>query len=817
MRKLIAALMSLMLLVAVAPQARASDFSFLAPPASQPLYINLISTDGTPLADAEVQLLTPGMPGITTVRTNQQGQATLDLPAGFSFWLRIWANGHALIERPYVPASDGQVLTLTASPYTAFLTGILRDQRGMPVPQAQLSLFRDGYGLEATAMTNDLGIYTLDSVRADGEYTLQVHATGFRPVSQALGALDPARRNQVDLTLTPADGQVTGEVVTGAANRPVGGVRVELLLSGWGPVASTTTDGTGYFALSAPPLENGAYQLRLSRYDYETATTASFTMADGGWYDYSGENRLTLNRLYAEISGKLFGNNADTLSEVEVHLQRQGLGTVEVAKTDEDGRFTFKEVPSGAYRVRSFPKGSLTHADTGWLEVTGGQTITANIVAKSPDTYTYGSANLSGTVKNHLDEPVEGAEVKIYHGSQTWTEKTDEEGRYDASLEANIPESVADDPGTGYHVSVSVDGYLANDQPESEEAASSLVDIRSDVDNQANFVLQPEYAAVAGRVVDSQGRFLAGVKVGLMQEGRSKVAEAVSDETGRYRFEKLPIAKQSRYLPVVLDDGYVNGAVGPNGAPFEPAALSAASPVSLTLVGHPNMTTFLGLVQAGDNRPADGAVVTVLRPADSREYVGEVEADGSYQIKLPATPGEQYLVRARSQDSTTATTAEVVQPGTNYGVQANLTTHVAASITGRVVGPDGLPVAAARVMLYAEGSSVVDFMAFTDASGRYRFEGLIPGRRYAVVASDGWVERSALAPGEPVVTPLIGLPSGETVWADIQLQTLPAMTVPVPDVTVPGATVPDLAAPGVIVPDILAPAVSEPSPTVTAP
>lgn len=779
MRKLIAALMSLALLAALAPRAQASDFSFLAPPAAQPLYINLISTDGSPVADAEVQLLSPGTPGMTTVRTDEQGQATLALPGGFSFWLRVWAEGYALIERSYVPASDGQALTLTASPYTALLTGIVRDERGMPVGQAQISLFRAGYGLEATAVTNDRGIYTLNALRADGEYNLQAQARGYRPVSLALNALEPARRNQVDLTLTPASGRVTGEVVTGAANRPVGGVRVELLLDGWGPVASTTTDGTGYFALSAPPVENGVYQLRLSRYDYETVTTASFAMTEGGWYDYSGENRLTLNKLYAEITGKLFGNNAEALSEVEVQLQRQGLGTVEVARTDKDGRFTFKQVPSGAYRVRAIPSGGLTHADTGWLEVAGGSTITANIVATTPDTYSYGSATLSGTVKNHLDEPIAGAEVKVYRGSQTWTETTDDEGRYDFSLQANIPNSLDDDPGTGYHVTVTAAGYLSSDQPGAEEeAAPSLVDLRSNTDNQANFVLQPEYAAIAGRVVDSQGRFLSGVKVGLLQEGRTRAVEAVTDETGRYRFEKLPIAKQSRYLPVIIDEAYVNGAVGPSGAPFEPAALSAASPTSLTLVAHPNQTTFLGLVQAGDDRPAEGAVVTVVRSVDGEKFTGEVAPDGSYQITLPAAPGEQYLVRAQSESSSVAASAEVLQPGTNYGVQANLTTHVAANITGRIVGLDGKPVGGAKVMLYEEGNKTVSRIAFTNLAGQYRFGNLVPGKRYAVIASDGGTQRSALEPGEPIITPLIALPSGETVWADIQLQAVPAVTAP---------------------------------------
>ena len=770
MRKPIALLLSLMLLLVSAPAALAADLSFLEPASSPPLRVTVVGSDGTPLPDAEVQVLTPGQPGITAVRTDQRGQATITLPSGHTFWLRAWAEGRALVERAYVPASDGYAITLTAEPFTAVITGIVRDQRGLPVPQATVQLFRDGYGLEATARTNELGVYRLTTARAGGDYTLQAYADGHRPVSQEIGSLDPQRINQVDITLTTALGRITGEVVSGANGTPVSDATVELLLAGWGPVASVRTDRSGYFSLAAPPVEGEVYQLRLSRYDHETVTTAAFALEDGGWLDFSGEDRLVLNKLYAEVAGRVFDGNAEPLKNIEVHLQRAGLGTVQVARTDEEGRFTFKEVTGGTYRVRAFPGGTLVRADSGWIEVAGGERVVANVVATSPDTYGYGLAILSGTVKNHLGEPVADAIVRINRGSQNWTARTDEEGRYDVSLQANVPDRPGDEPGTGYHVSVQVEGYLYTDQPVREgENPPSLVDVRKGTNNVANFVLQPERAILAGRVVDDLGQPLAGVKVTLREEGRSKVAEAVTDGSGRYQFANLPVARQSRYLPVISDTAYVNGAVAPDGTPWEPQPLNPAGPNHLVLVARPSSTRFLGIVQAGDDRPAAGAQVTVLRSSDGEQFTGVVGADGSYQILVPAMPGEAYLVRAEAEKSAVAAAAGVFRPDTDLGVQANLTTHVAAEIVGRVVDSSGKPLSGVTVQLYAEGSAAHIRTTATNNDGIYRFSNLVPGRRYAPIATDPRAGRSATAPGEVVITPLVSLPSGETVWTDIRL------------------------------------------------
>lgn len=773
MRKFAAACLSLVLLGSTVPKAYADQWSFLTETVQQTVSIKVINTSGSPVKDAEVQVLSPGLSGMARALTDEQGEASISLPSGFAFWVRVWADGYALVERSYVPASDGPTLTLVATPYSAFLTGIIRDHRGLPVSGAQVSLFRAGYGLEESTATNAMGIYTFETVRADGEYVLQVEASGFRPVSQAVSSLNATRRTQFDVTLTPADGRVTGEVLSSDRLRPVQGAQVELLLRGWGRVAESTTDSQGYFDLTAPPLEEAFYQLRVICEDYETYTTAPFTLSDGEWIDFSGADWIALDPLYAEVTGKVFDDKGEPLADVEVHLQRQGLGTVDTDTTDDDGQFSFAKVPAGVYRVRALPDtDDLNHDASEWVEVTGGQAVTINVVTAPPEPLPdklKAEANLAITVKDHLGKPVRNASVTISWGKEVWEGETDSEGRFDQVLPVNYSTLDGVDSGSGYHVLVEKDGYLPSDQPVGIEPAPSLIDVRRNVDNQARFVLQPEHVSLVGRVVDDQGRPVEGVEVGLLQEGHGQIERTRTDRSGRYEFDHLPLASQGRYLPVIVDPAYVPGAVNPSGTPVEPTVLDASSPRSITLVARPSETTFLGLVQSGDDRPAADATVTVLNPATGAAFSNDTGEDGSYLITLPAAPGAQYLVRAEAPGTAMAAALDVISPGTQFGVLANLTTHASASITGRVLGPDGVPLAGATVLLYAEGSSVPVQFTSTDAAGQYRFDDLVPGRRYAPVAFDGRQELTSLAPGEQVISPLVALSAGETVWADLYL------------------------------------------------
>jgi|GEM_PF-2097843 len=779
MRKRLIALLGLLLALSLTASTAGAN-PLLAPTLPRTLAINLITDDGLPVPNAEIHLLTPGTTGITVARTDSAGQAKLSLPDGFSFWLRIWSAGNALIERAYVPATDGPTLTLTASAYTTTLSGIIRDDRGMPVTGATVKLYQTGLGLEATTVTDAMGSYRFGNARAGSNHVIQVEAKGYQPISQAVAALTADQLNQLDLDLTHAGGSVTGEVLDTRTLRPLGSVTVELILSGWGVVATTQSDTTGFFALQAPPSGDGTYQIRLSRPYFETTTSAQFSMPAGGWVDFSGANRFSVNRLYAKITGKVFDSANQPMSAVEVQLQRLDLGTVEVGKTDSRGTYTFENLAAGTYRVRAMPTGSQIRADGGWLNISGGQEVQSDITIDAVEAKTYGSERLTGKVENHLGDPVAKATVTISRGQDTYTAATDDRGSYDIEVPANVPlprNADDNDPGTGYHVIVTAPGYLPNDQPVSTDGQPpSLISVQADADNRADFILRPQHATISGRVMNVYGQPVSGARVVLLQEGLSVKPETTTDSYGRYQFEKLPVGKQGRYAVAVEDSRHVNGAISPNGTIYDPAALDPANPLVLTLVAHPSTTLIQGIVQAGTERADSKAQVVVVDTSNGETFEGTVNESGYYQIRLPASPGAQYLVRVKSGKNAENTAQDPVNPGTNYGAQVNLTTHAASTITGQVLAADGQPLPGAEVFLYAEGAVGAQVTARTDSTGRYRFENLTPGRRYAVLAANGPLGLSGLAPGEAVITPLVALPSAEVIWADIQTSALPSVT-----------------------------------------
>lgn len=767
MRRMYAFLVSLVLTLALVTEATASP---LSPYPTRTVLVTVIGTNGQPLQGAAVQLLTPGSAAFSITRTNASGRAPVDLPDGFSFWLRVWADGYSLVERPYVPSTDGPVVTLQASAYTASLTGLVTDDRGLPVPNAKVSIWLSGEGLQASAISNAQGRYQVEGLRTGAGYYLQVEARGFQPSVQTDLTLTPGALAQADVGLTAAAGTVTGEVINSRTGRPAPGVRAELLLNGWGVIQTATTDGYGYFRFDAPPWAEDAYQVRLSGSEFETFTTAAFAVAPASWADFTGGNRLSLNPLYAELSGSVLRDNGDPLAKVPVELQRSDLGTVEIGVTDADGYYLFEQIPAGTYRVRAVPD-YQEHGASAWVTLSGGDRATADVSANSPDTTSFGQSAIVGTVRDHLGDPVAGAAISARRGSEEYKASTDSRGRYRLSVPANVEdEPIEPETSSGYRVAVVKDGFLSTDLFGTADGAPApaFVNVRARATNRADFTLQPAQAELAGRVLDSRGRPVDGVEVLLVQEGGGTVASVTTSGTGVYRFGQLPVGKQARYLPVVAGGTYLEGAIAPNGTPIAPTRPTPGGVTTHTLAVRPATGLVQGVVRAGDNQAAAAAPITVVRPADGKTFTGTTADDGSYSISVPAGPGDAYFVRVSQAQAKSGAVPEAVALGTQHAVVANAAVVPHASLRGRVYQPDGQPAPGVEVTLWVEGTNKAVQFVRTDADGYYRFSDLAPGRRYSVIMDTDAINIwSSLAPGEAIITPLSSPGAGETLWADL--------------------------------------------------
>ncbi|MDF2627000.1 MAG: putative rane efflux protein [Symbiobacteriaceae bacterium] len=770
MRKWMALFLSLALVLSLTAGAAAAP-TLTLPGKTRSVVVSVVGEHGQPLTKVAVQIMTPGAARFQIAHTNEKGEAQMTLADGFSYWVRAWPKGYAVVERPYVPATDGPVITLTATPYNATLTGIVTDELGRPVPGVKVSVWLANLGRQAEALTAEDGTYEIEGLMARDGYTIHAEVKGFQPFVQGDIALVAGARTQVDASLTPSSGPVTGEVINSRNNQPAAGVKVELLLNGWGVVERTTTDSFGYFYFAAPPWTDDAYQIRLSADGYETFTSAAFAVTAGAWTNFSGANRISLNPLYAELSGSVLGPGGQALTNTRVELQRTGMGTIETGLTDANGFYLFAKLPAGTYRVRAVPNGNQEHGASDWVTLEGGDRAGADVAANEADTTSYGATAITGTVLDHLGDPVSGVTVTATRGTQTVTATTDAQGRYRLPVEANI-EDTLDDPedSSGYRVAATKDGYIPTDLYGTADGAAppALMTVRFKATNRADFTLQPAAAQVVGRVLNDRGLPLAGVSVSLLPEGGGTVRRITTDKSGRYLFENLPVAKQARYLPIVTDDRYFESAMTPDGGLVAPATLPPGGVLTQSLTVRPKVATIRGEVKAGTDKPAANATLTLVSPADGLTWTAKTNARGIYTLSVPAVPGRQYLLRTASTGTTEGTVATAIDPGAEYGLVANAAVVPTASLVGRVYLPDGQPAPNTQVALWMEGEGITTTQVVTDALGNYRFDNLIPGRSYSVAVWWGVNTWSTLAPGEAIITPLLSPGPGNTIRADLQ-------------------------------------------------
>ncbi len=159
----------------------------------------------------------------------------------------------------------------------------------------------------------------------------------------------------------------------------------------------------------------------------------------------------------------------------------------------------------------------------------------------------------------------------------------------------------------------------------------------------------------------------------------------------------------------------------------------------------------VGLVVDDEGRPVADARVELVAPGRKRPREASVDEGGAFSFEGVA-PGEA-TVTARAMGFRRA--RQVVHVGAGDEVEARLVLRPREGFGGRVVGPDGEPVARAAVMAWPDGppagagaaGDAPRPAAFTDSQGRF-WLGWVPNERTRV-----WASHPAYAPS-PRESPL---------------------------------------------------------------
>jgi hypothetical protein len=226
-------------------------------------------------------------------------------------------------------------------------------------------------------------------------------------------------------------------------------------------------------------------------------------------------------------------------------------------------------------------------------------------------------------------------------------------------------------------------------------------------------VLEPGLELV-GSVSDLAGRPIVGAAIRAEPVGPSvRIGGARSDPAGGFLIAGLPAGE---YRVVVDAEGYVPELI-------ESVLLEAGvDPERLEVRLSPG-ALLEGLVTDRNGRPLEGATVTATRES-SRVALGgpgpplrdHGDAEGRY--RLEGLPLGASTIAADAQGHRGAVRDVVLEEGAN---RLDFELDGALEISGRVLGPDGLPVAGANVLFLGASTRPLG-RARTDAAGEFRDE-----------------------------------------------------------------------------------------------
>jgi protocatechuate 3,4-dioxygenase beta subunit len=238
--------------------------------------------------------------------------------------------------------------------------------------------------------------------------------------------------------------------------------------------------------------------------------------------------------------------------------------------------------------------------------------------------------------------------------------------------------------------------------------------------------------AIRGRVLDSEGRAIAGARIRLYRRDsrwerlNPVVEESAAAPDGRFQLTTplaaRPVAQSRGLPPYVLVADHPGKAIGWKIIPSRATAFEG----DITLATATQRT--ITVVDA-DRHPVSGATVVAYALGDS----ASPELD--YQDLLRLRPADGPLTAVTGADGR-ATLTQLPRTQTSFvGTKAGfaetyaLREHdvirltPAGTLSGTITGPGGEPLAGIKVVLHPD--FIWEFEnAVTDAAGRYRFDGL---------------------------------------------------------------------------------------------
>ena len=694
--------------------------------------VRIAGADGSPLAGARVRALSswprPSQGWLPADRGGVSGaDGTLRLSHAAGETLRLWilAPGYPAQEHP--AAVDGAVAKLERG-----TPGRLWAARsGKAVPGAVVR--EAGSGL-LLGQTDERGILGFEAPKS-GRWKARVEP---RDARATVFPVENPLHKTVSLAL-PSPLAVQGRVVDQTTGGPVAGAWVWTLDD---PAAFARTDAAGSYRLGG------------------LVPAGTWLLADATgyfWNSFVPGPKASAPTLALVPSGTLAGIVVDESGQPLEGVRIRGLvrGDGEEiehfrASTSAQGRFRVSRLGQGSFELVLSRPGFAAARET--VSLSSGESRADLRFVLRP-----GRA-ATGLLLDEAGDPVAGAEVELVRSVTAAPGDFEEESVAEDRLFRTATGSggrfrIDDLPAGGYELNAHLRGF----RPLAEKGLE--LPREESVQDLGTFVLK-RGAALEGRVRDPSGSPVADAEVWVSQPGDSPrilaAAEAAGPAArtrldGGFRLQGLD-PEQAVGLEICRR-GHLTAGLLLDSVPAEPVeiTLSPAARVAGRVVG-PNGEPVPGAqVEAELEREPDSSgpfpsLSVSPCPLGSGSRSASTGLDGSFLLEA-LEPG-RFRVSAMAAGYLPATRNGVE---VRHGVEnrtPDLALQRGAVLFGRVLAPDGTPVAGAAVRASGERTQP---RGVTDGDGNYRLEGVEPGKVRAEAAHEDHGhanQETAVSPGE---------------------------------------------------------------------
>ncbi|MCW5805663.1 MAG: carboxypeptidase regulatory-like domain-containing protein [Deltaproteobacteria bacterium] len=684
-----------------------------------------VSLDGAPVEGAVVSLhsaLTKtGLAPLVTRRTGADG--TFDFGAVAVAQYSVSAEAPDLVPAFSVidladptlkPPPDQLEMRLRAC--RAFVAGTVYDAANAPIAKAKVL-----YGGFAGATTDAKGAYKV--CLPLGEVMLEYSAEGYGGVTLAMFVLG---EHQQDIVLVP-EATLTVKVLRADGDHPVPDALVWLAPAEWGrdraTGATAITDADGKAKVDG--LVPGSYRIG--------------AFADGlGWEntvialaEVGKANEATIRlAAMARITGIVKNGTAPVAGAQVFAIRKSPVARSQPSMSAADGTFVLERVPVGDTVFSAYPYEVKKPAG---FKVERAQTYDGIVL----DVGTLGS--IRGRV-TRLGKPVVGVSVCcVRTASFEPGRTTDADGKYEfVGVAAGEYELYAETTDIGAF------------------AHPSKVTLGDNEDRTVDIELD-QAGAIAGVVVDKEGKPVPGVHVRWTHEVTGDQGRAMTDARGKYRAGAMTGGGKYRsgvYATATSTTPYPTA----DGAPYPSLEVKDAATTLEDVrlaIAYQHLPIRGRVVDTNGAGIADASVKALqARPNQPAQFnpwmklpITFTDADGNFALQ-GLSPGE-YALQARSVDG-----GEGVAPSVAAGATgATIVVARPGAIEGTLTGFPSKPVVYAR-MLDSAGRFVPGDV---EGAASYRVRGLRAGR-YLVGAQttfEGEAQIVEVKPGATVQLPLV--------------------------------------------------------------